>query len=262
MVKVKEDLTGRVFGRLTVLRQVEDHIMPCGTHEAQWLCRCSCEEHTEIVVWGRNLRRGQTKSCGCLTKERATEFCKSKHKINIYDLSQNFGIGITSNTNQEFYFDLEDYDKIKNYCWGEYINKQNNHHTIEAYIPELEKRVTMAQLITNKNDIDHKNLNTLDNRRDNLRDATRSQQGANRPKQSNNTSGYIGVRWYKRYNKWRAEIKVNKKSIHIGYFDNKEDAIKARLQTELKYFGPEFAPQRHLFEKYGIKYNNESGDRL
>lgn len=44
---------------------------------------------------------------------------------------------------------------------------------------------------------------------------------------------------------------LNRKTIYLGVFNNKEDAIKARLQAENKYFG-EFAPQRRLFSQYGI----------
>lgn len=72
----------------------------------------------------------------------------------------------------------------------------------------------------------------------------------NQSKSTRNTSGIIGVGWYKRYNKWRAYIKTNK-NITLGYFINKKDAIIARLNAELKYFG-EFAPQRDLFKHYGI----------
>lgn len=57
--------------------------------------------------------------------------------------------------------------------------------------------------------------------------------------------------WYKAGQKWAANIKCNKQSFHLGYFINKDDAIRARLNAEVKYFG-EFAPQKHLFEKYGI----------
>lgn len=69
MVKVKDDLVGRVFGRLTVLKQVEDHIQPSGQHQAQWLCECNCSEHNKIKVIGSNLKRGNTNSCGCIYKE-------------------------------------------------------------------------------------------------------------------------------------------------------------------------------------------------
>lgn len=44
--------------------------------------------------------------------------------------------------------------------------------------------------------------------------------------------------------------------IHLGYFDNKDDAIKARLYAEQKYF-KEFAPQKHLYEQYGIIVENK-----
>lgn len=64
------DLTGKVFGRLTVLgRAPED--TPGGN--AKWLVRCSCENHTEFVVSGGSLTSGNTKSCGCYQKERASE---------------------------------------------------------------------------------------------------------------------------------------------------------------------------------------------
>ena len=67
MVKVKKDLTGMVFGRLTVLEQVEDYISPQGAHRAMWLCQCECGKTT--IVSGNALKRHLTKSCGCLRDE-------------------------------------------------------------------------------------------------------------------------------------------------------------------------------------------------
>ena len=49
-----------------------------------------------------------------------------------------------------------------------------------------------------------------------------------------------GYCWNKLRNKWQAQIKINKKCIHLGYFIDKKDAIKARKEAEKKYFG-EFA---------------------
>lgn len=58
--------------------------------------------------------------------------------------------------------------------------------------------------------------------------------------------------WEKDRNKWSAQIVVNYHNIRLGSFENKEDAIIARLKAEYKYFGCDFASQRHLFEKYDI----------
>jgi hypothetical protein len=101
---------------------------------------------------------------------------------------------------------------------------------------------------------DHKDCNPFNNRKENLRPATKSQNATNRSKQSNNTSGVVGVYWHNRDQIWGARIGVNKKNIHLGYFVDKENAIKARLNAEVKYFG-EFAPQKHLYEQYGITEN-------
>lgn len=56
---------------------------------------------------------------------------------------------------------------------------------------------------------------------------------------------------------------MNNKTKYLGSFKNKEGAIKARLEAEAKYFG-EFAPQKHLFEQYGIKIDivNEDGSAV
>ena len=61
----------------------------------------------------------------------------------------------------------------------------------------------------------------------------------------------IGVTWYKRDKKWESFITYEQKHIFLGRYDNKEDAIRARLLAEIKYFG-NFAPQKHLFNKYNI----------
>lgn len=61
-----------------------------------------------------------------------------------------------------------------------------------------------------------------------------------------------GVSWDKQTNKWKVQIQYHKRKISIGYFENKEDAIRARLNAEKKYFG-EFSSQKHLFKEYGIE---------
>ena len=160
MVKVKEDLTGRQFGRLTVLYQVEDYVAPFGKHYAQWLCQCECGKNA--IVTSQNLKSGNTLSCGCMAIEKNIERCK---KYNKYDLSGEYGIGWTSNTNQEFYFDLKNYELIKNHCWSE--SQTNGTPILVAYDSRDQKNIRMHWLLGFKN-YDHIDRNELNNRKFNL----------------------------------------------------------------------------------------------
>jgi hypothetical protein len=65
----------------------------------------------------------------------------------------------------------------------------------------------------------------------------------------NNNSGIIGVHYATRDKKWVAKIRLDYNDIYLGGYENKKDAIIARLDAEQKYFG-EFAPQKHLMEQY------------
>jgi hypothetical protein len=258
MVKVKEDMAGWNMwehglpdSRLTVIEQVEDRIYPNGDHKAQWLCECNCEKHNRFITLGESIRNGHTKSCGCIQKEKAVKTVKDVlHKVNRYDLSRDYGVGWASNTNEEFYFDLEDYDKIKGYCWSAHTGK-NGYTTIRARVPGKSGHTIMSWVIVGDKWYDHINHNPLDNRKENLRKVTQTENNRNRSVAKNNTSGITGISLNKRNKNWRSRILVDGKSIELGSFRNKEDAIVARLQAELKYFG-EFAPQRHLFEQYKI----------
>lgn len=66
------DLTGQRFGRLTVIKRVKNN----KDNRAQWLCECDCGNKKHII--GKSLRKGKTKSCGCLQKEKAKTINK-KH---------------------------------------------------------------------------------------------------------------------------------------------------------------------------------------
>ena len=250
MVKVRNDLTGQIFNRLTVLYQSEDHVDKNGRHYAQWLCECSCDEHKQIIVRSSSLVSGNTQSCGCLHTEGLIRIGKNNKKTNEYDLSGEYGIGYCSNTGNEFYFDLEDYEKIKDYCWNEHILK-GGYHTLEARDGDTKQLIRMQWLICGKN-YDHINRNSLDNRKCNLRPASKNENNQNHKLFNTNTSGFSGVHFVERTGKWCARITVNNKRKHLGYFINKYDAVVARLKAELKYYGINFAPQRHLFKEYNI----------
>lgn len=90
------------------------------------------------------------------------------------------------------------------------------------------------KLVTGKDadQIDHPNGNGLDNRLCNLRDVSITENNRNMSLGTLNKTGVLGIYWDKRRKQWRAEIKFNKKNIHIGYYGDKFDAICARKSKE------------------------------
>lgn len=92
--------------------------------------------------------------------------------------------------------------------------------------------------------IDHINRNRVDNRRENIRPCTPSQNIINRECK--------GISFDKSRNKWKAFVTVDGKQFRLRRFDSEEDALRYRLELERKIYG-EFAPNAHLFEKYGIE---------
>lgn len=232
MKKVCKNLIGKKFGKLLVIRKAESHRTPSGQYKAMWLCKCDCGK--EKIINAQNLTNGHTQSCGCCN----AEMYNSK-KINRYDISGEYGIGYTSNTNKQFYFDLEDYDKIKGYCWYE---------DFFGYVVNIYKRknLKLHKLITGTNKtqiIDHINRNRLDNRKSNLRICTNQENSFNSKLSKNNKSGIKGVYWNKEKLKWEARIFINNKGKFLGYFNDKESAYQKRLDAEKLYFG-EFAPEQ------------------
>lgn len=80
--------------------------------------------------------------------------------------------------------------------------------------------------------IDHINHDRADNRFENLREATNSQNSKNLSIFSNNTSGHTGVSFDKSTNKWRARIGLERKLTFLGYFENLDEAVAARKEAE------------------------------
>ena len=226
--KYFKNLTGLKFGRLTVLEQTGSRIGKNGKSLIFWKCLCECGNIVE--VYAGSLTSGLTTSCGCLQKEKAKENGLKYKRKNIYDLTQKYGIGYLYDSNKKFYFDLEDYDKIKEYYWV--INNKGYVITGGANNSNL----LMHRLILNVLDdqeIDHINHNTNDNRKENLRIVTRSQNQMNASLRSNNTSGVTGVYFDNTYGYWVSKIQQDV----LGHFANFDDAVKVRKEAEEKYFG-------------------------
>ena len=84
-------------------------------------------------------------------------------------------------------------------------------------------------------DIDHRNGVRDDNRWDNLREATRTENHQNRVMRSDNTSGFIGVDWHRQRGKWRAEIAVAGRRKSLGYFPTPEEAHAAYCAAKVEF---------------------------
>lgn len=84
-------------------------------------------------------------------------------------------------------------------------------------------------------DIDHINQIKNDNRISNLRYVSHAENLKNASRRNDNTSGFTGVCWDKAICKWRAQIRINRKLVHLGMFNDKFEAICARMSANSKY---------------------------
>ena len=120
--------------------------------------------------------------------------------------------------------DIEDVDKVSKYCF--YLDNKGY-----ARARKGNDKIFLHHLIMGKPNrglvIDHINRNPLDNRKCNLRIATRSLNSINSKLAKNNTTGVRNVHIDKNTGKYRARIKRNGKMIHIGMYETLEEAKKA-----------------------------------
>jgi len=154
----------------------------------------------------------------------------SKHGVLAIDVSTPTHPGKT------MLVDEEDYNRVRPTC-GRVLVKECGSGMIYCVTNINGKLIKFHKLIIDGEIIDHINGNTLNNRRNNLRSCTNSQNMMNRMEQTNSKSGFSGVIFDKRSKKWRSYIKKDGKQRHLGFFKELSDAVIARIEGEKKYFG-------------------------
>ena len=256
MVQVKDDLTGRQFGRLTVIEQVDDYIKPNGAHVAMWKCQCNCANKTIKIISGTHLRQGETLSCGCLQKEMASNAIKKYNDFS--DVMQDeFGEYMLCYSNPDKRFvgkiDACNYDIVSQYSWcvssGYFVSRIDD------------KIVGMHQLLFGEY-CDHKDGDRLNNRSYNVRKASVTQNNMNVRNRRISKSGYRGVT-IRENGKFRAKItqKIDGKvKAFMGPTrDNAEEAYIDYLKLAAKHQG-EWASVAEDFKKYHIEIPNIKND--
>jgi len=224
------------YGDLTTLRVV-------GRTSARnliWECLCSCGNTINVPTG--SLTTGNTKSCGCLHEKSMQKMGKEQRQLNEYRFIENVGVGRTLK-DDIFYFDLEDFELIKEFTW---MINDKGYVLSRPFGGPIRMHVLIMKKYFNENftekDIDHINGMKNDNRKENLRICEHFQNLINSKMYSNNTTGRKGVYWDKSREKWKASITFNKRTIELGRFDNFDDAVFAREEAEKKYHG-EFTGQ-------------------
>lgn len=205
-----KDLTGQKFGNWLVLEYAGN---------SYWICKCTCGSEIIRKVYRGSLLKGASYGCGHCNRGIV--------KRNQYDLSKEYGIGWTTNSNQPFFFDLEDYDKIKDYCWME-----NDKGYI--YAQKKKKNILLHRLVLNAPNskfVDHIFHNKKDCRKSQMRLVSNQQNSMNRESK--------GVYWDKTKHKWIANLSLTingKRKKFFKRFDNYEEAVNYRKYLEKEYF--------------------------
>lgn len=204
-LSLAKDLSGRRFGRLTAIEPTGEKKSHCFL----WRCRCDCGK--EVVVTSNALLMGNTRSCGCLSRDLKME--------NYKDLrSQRFGRLVA----------LEPTDKRRggSVIWRCQCDCGKISYHKESVLQQ--GKVNSCGCLKHENDALRRSLHYVDQ--------TCVEFIENTGKVSKrNTSGYRGVK--SAHGKWIASITFQKKTYYLGTYSDKEDAIRVRKQAEDMLFG-------------------------
>lgn len=209
------DLSGQVFGRLTVLGIFDRDSLG----QLRWECLCSCGNAS--IVLGVNLRAGSTKSCGCITKER----------LSLHGLSRTP--------------EYVSWSSCANRCYNPKCEYYHIYGGAGVTVCERWQELNGKGFLNFLEDMGKRPNGTSLNRvngakiysKETCEWATLSLQCYDRGKFSNNKSGVTGVSWHKSREHWCCSISVLGKRIYLGETSDFKVAVQLRLDGELKYYG-------------------------
>lgn len=208
------DLSGEKYGRLTVTEYSHQN----NHGKSIWKCLCECG--TEVSVVGAGLKRGHTTSCGCTKTDNmvaynTTHGMKGTRTYNVWN-------NMKSRCNDSSRWDAE-YYSTKGITYDTRWEKFEEFFEDMGEVPE---GLSLDRIDPSGNYC-----------KENCRWATYSLQGYNQEISKSNTSGKTGVHFSEQSDKWIAAIGVENTRVNIGSFVTFEEAVKAREEAELKYFG-------------------------
>jgi len=234
----RKDITRQKFGILTAVKKLDViKRKRCPT----WLFLCECGNYVEYpydnVVFSNHKGR---QSCGCLRKK-------------FYENNKKF-LGVTN---------------IEGTCIEHIRSKKpckRNKSGVKGVCWDKSKKLWYARIMFKKKEYYLGRFKSKKAAIKKRHEAEKMIYGpflkwyfknkTNEPKKNmlrgNNTSGYTGVNWQKQDGKWTAEIMVNNKSIFLGVFNKKADAVKARKAAEIKYLHTKLLTIRDMYEKLNI----------
>lgn len=209
--------TGDRYAMLTI---VEEGVRSNKGKRQVW-CSCDCGNLELTLVQTNNLVSGNTSSCGCVGEEsRKTHGMSNTRTYQIHE-------GMLRRCNCPQQLGYENYG-------GRGIKVCERWNTLLG--GSFENFFEDMGIAPDGMSLDRIDFNG-NYCKENCRWATNSVQGYNKGLDPNNTSGKSGVSWYTQNQKWSAEIHVENQHIRLGMFSNFEDAVKAREEAELKYYG-------------------------
>lgn len=136
--------------------------------------------------------------------------------------------------------DDEYFEYLNGFKWYALKARNTFYAARKIWVSGKQKTILMHWEVMNGKGIDHIDGNGLNNQKSNLRFCTQSENCMNTRKYANKSSLYKGVSFFKRDSNWRAQIMINRKEIHLGYFTSEVNAAKAYNEKAIELFG-EFA---------------------